>query len=133
MYSFTYSNVGVISVDANDLSYEVQGILGYSQGSQAAWLRQRLGEFRADPTIDFIIVFYHEYAFSTCASHSSDGGVRSTLGPLFAEHQVDLAIAGSQPPVRADQPDPLQRRQQQRVVVGPGRLAVAERSGGRAP
>jgi hypothetical protein len=94
VYSFTYSNVAIVSVDANDLSYEIQGIRGYSDGTQAAWLKQRLAAFRADPAIDFIIAFYHHCAFSTCSSHSSDGGVRSTLGPLFAEYQVDLAIQG---------------------------------------
>jgi hypothetical protein len=94
VYSFTYGNVAVVSVDANDLSYEIQGLLGYSGGAQARWLRQRLAEFRADPEIDFIIAFYHHCAFSTCESHSSDGGVRKVLGQLFAEYKVDLAIQG---------------------------------------
>ena len=94
VYSFAYGNVAVVSVDANDLSYEIQGLLGYSGGAQASWLRQRLAEFRADPGIDFIIAFYHHCAFSTCESHSSDGGVRKALTPLFAEYQVDLAIQG---------------------------------------
>jgi Calcineurin-like phosphoesterase len=94
VYSFTYSNVGVISVDANDLSYEIQGNLDYSKGSQAAWVKKTLAAFRADSGIDFIVVFYHHCAFSTCESHSSDGGVRATLGPLFAEYEVDLAIQG---------------------------------------
>jgi hypothetical protein len=94
VYSFTYSNVAVVSVDANDLSFEIQGLLGYSDGTQSAWLRQRLAAFRSDPAIDFIVAFYHHCAFSTCSSHSSDGGVRSTLGPLFAEYQVDLAVQG---------------------------------------
>jgi hypothetical protein len=94
VYSFTYSNVAVISVDANDLSYEIQGLLGYSAGSQAAWVKQTLACFRADPNIDFIVAFFHHCAFSTCASHSSDGGVRSAMAPLFAEYEVDLAIQG---------------------------------------
>jgi Calcineurin-like phosphoesterase len=94
VYSFTYGNVGVVSVDANDLSYEIQGLLGYSGGAQARWLKRQLAEFRAKPEIDFIIVFYHHCAFSTCESHSSDGGVRKVLAPLFAEYQVDLAIQG---------------------------------------
>jgi hypothetical protein len=94
VYSFTYSNVAVVSVDANDLSYEIQGLLGYSGGSQAAWLKAKLKAFRDDPAIDFIIAFYHHCAFSTCSSHSSDGGVRAILGPLFAEYQVDLAVQG---------------------------------------
>jgi len=94
VYSFSYGNVGIISVDANDLSYEIQGLLGYSQGAQAQWLTGKLAEFRADPGIDFIIAFYHHCAFSTCESHSSDGGVRKVLGPLFAQYKVDLAIQG---------------------------------------
>jgi Calcineurin-like phosphoesterase len=94
VYSFTYGNVAVVSVDANDLSYEIQGLLGYSGGEQARWLRRRLGEFRRDPDIDFIIAFFHHCAFSTCVSHSSDGGVRKVLAPLFAEFEVDLAIQG---------------------------------------
>jgi len=94
VYSFTYGNVGVVSVDANDLSYEIQGLLGYSDGTQAAWLTRQLRAFRRDQAIDFIVVFYHHCAFSTCESHSSDGGVRKVLGPLFAEYEVDLAIQG---------------------------------------
>jgi hypothetical protein len=94
VYSFSYGNVGVVSVDANDLSYEIQGLLGYSGGAQASWLRQQLAEFRSDPGIDFIIAFYHHCAFCTCESHSSDGGVRKVLGPLFAKYHVDLAIQG---------------------------------------
>jgi len=94
VYSFTYGNVAVVSVDANDLSYEIQGLLGYSGGSQARWLRKKLAEFRDDPQIDFIIAFYHHCAFSTCESHSSDGGVRKVLAPLFSEYKVDLAIQG---------------------------------------
>jgi hypothetical protein len=33
-------------------------------------------------------------AFSTCDGHSSDGGVRKVLAPLFTEFEVDLAIQG---------------------------------------
>jgi hypothetical protein len=94
VYSFSFANVAIVSVDANDLSYEIQGLLGYSGGEQARWLRRRLAGFRSDPDIDFIIAFYHHCAFSTCESHSSDGGVRKVLAPLFAEFEVDLAIQG---------------------------------------
>jgi hypothetical protein len=94
VYSFVYSNVAVVSVDANDLSFEIQGLLDYSEGTQAHWLKRTLAGFRADRSIDFIVAFYHHCAFSTCESHSSDGGVRSALAPLFAEYKVDLAIQG---------------------------------------
>lgn len=94
VYSFTYGNVGIISADANELSYEIQGLLGYSEGGQAQWLRRQLAHLRREPSIDFIVVFYHHCAFSTTDSHSSDGGVRKVLAPLLPEFDVDLAIQG---------------------------------------
>jgi hypothetical protein len=94
VYSVSYGNVGIVSADANELSWEIQGLLDYSKGAQASWLRQRLAAFRADPDIDFIVVFFHHCAFSTCNGHSSDGGVRKVLAPLFSEFEVDLAVQG---------------------------------------
>ena len=48
-----------------------------------------LSAWRISPNIDFIVAFFHECAFSTCNGHSSDGGVRSALGGLFARYQVE--------------------------------------------
>ena len=94
VYSFRYGNVGILSLDANDLSWEIQGLLGYSKGAQLTWLEQQLAAWRNQNTVDFIVAFFHECAFSTCNGHSSDGGVRSRLAPLFAQYQVDLVIQG---------------------------------------
>jgi hypothetical protein len=94
VYSFRYGNVGILSLDANDLSWEIQGLLGYSKGAQVAWLEQQLATWRNDNVVDFIVAFFHECAFSTCNGHSSDGGVRAQLAPLFAQYQVDLVVQG---------------------------------------
>jgi hypothetical protein len=94
VYSFSYGTVGIISLDANELCWEFQGLTGYSGGAQLSWLEERLAAWRGDPKIDFIVAFYHECAFSTCNGHSSDGGVRSKLAPLFSRYQVDLAVQG---------------------------------------
>jgi hypothetical protein len=94
VYSFSYGNAGIISLDANELSWEIQGLLDYSKGAQLRWLEDTLAAWRADHRIDFIVAFFHECAFSTCNGHSSDGGVRSKLAPLFTKYQVDLAIQG---------------------------------------
>jgi len=94
VYSFRYGNVGIISLDANDLSWEIQGLLGYSHGAQVRWLEDQLRAWRNGPGVDFIVAFFHECAFSTCNGHSSDGGVRSKLAPLFARYQVDLVVQG---------------------------------------
>jgi hypothetical protein len=94
VYSFSYGNVGIISLDANELSWEIQGLLGYSHGAQLGWLESQLQAWRSAPGVDFIVAFFHECAFSTCNGHSSDGGVRSKLAPLFASYQVDLVVQG---------------------------------------
>ncbi|MFD5038538.1 purple acid phosphatase family protein [Streptomyces sp. NPDC058377] len=93
-YSFTHGNVGVIALDANDVSYEIPANFGISGGKQTRWLDRRLGELRARNDIDFIVVFFHHCAFSTTNAHASDGGVRDAWVPLFEKHQVDLVING---------------------------------------
>ncbi|MGV9882267.1 purple acid phosphatase family protein [Streptomyces sp. NPDC003006] len=93
VYSFTYGNVGVVALDANDVSYEITANKGYTDGKQTAWLDKRLGELRADKGVDFIVVFFHHCAYST-STHGSDGGVRDAWLPLFTRHQVDLVVNG---------------------------------------
>ncbi|MEU6079743.1 metallophosphoesterase family protein [Streptomyces sp. NPDC047108] len=93
VYSFTYGNVGVVALDANDVSYEIPANQGYTDGKQTEWLDKRLRSLRADSGIDFIVVFFHHCAYST-STHASDGGVRDAWGDLFAKHQVDLVITG---------------------------------------
>ncbi|MEU5577384.1 metallophosphoesterase family protein [Streptomyces huasconensis] len=93
VYSFTYGNVGVVALDANDVSYEIPANRGYTDGKQTAWLDRRLGELRADEDVDFVVVFFHHCAYST-SRHASDGGVRDAWLPLFTKHQVDLVVNG---------------------------------------
>ncbi len=93
MYAFTYGNVGVVALDANDVSYEIPANFGYTDGKQTRWLDRTLGELRADKAVDFVVVFFHHCAYST-SKHASDGGVRAEWLPLFAKHQVDLVING---------------------------------------
>ncbi|MEU6114798.1 metallophosphoesterase family protein [Streptomyces sp. NPDC047117] len=94
VYSFTYGNVGVVALDANDVSYEITANTGYTDGKQTRWLDRRLGELRGRDDIDFLVVFFHHCAFSTTVSHASDGGVRDAWLPLFEKHGVDLVING---------------------------------------
>ncbi|MBV9312953.1 MAG: metallophosphoesterase family protein [Pseudonocardia sp.] len=94
VYSFRYGNVGLLSLDANDLSTEIRTNAGYSNGSQTAWVRQTLSTLRADPTIDFIVAFFHHCAYATSKSHASDFGVRNAWAPLFEEFTVDLVVQG---------------------------------------
>ncbi|MEU4348523.1 metallophosphoesterase family protein [Streptomyces sp. NPDC023838] len=94
VYSFVHGNVGVVALDANDVSYEIPANYGISGGKQTRWLDKRLAELRADRHVDFIVVFFHHCAFSTTNAHASEGGVREAWVPLFEKHQVDLVING---------------------------------------
>ncbi|WP_374238118.1 purple acid phosphatase family protein [Actinoplanes sp. DH11] len=95
VYKFVYGNVAVVSVDANELSAELQTNTGYSGGVQVSWLKRTLKQWRTDrPDIDFVVAFLHHCAYSTTNNHASDGGVRDALDPLFSEYQVDLVVQG---------------------------------------
>ena len=93
-YSFTYGNVAFLALDANDVTYEFKANFGYSGGAQTKWLGRQLAGFRADKKIDFIVVYFHECAYSTTEEHASDGGVRAVWTPLFDKYSVDLVING---------------------------------------
>lgn len=94
IYSFTYGNVAVVALDANDVCYEIPANSGVTDGSQTAWLDRRLGELRGQRGIDFVVVFFHHCAYSTTSAHASDGGVRREWVPLFDKHRVDLVVNG---------------------------------------
>ncbi len=94
VYSFVYGNVAVLSLDANDVSYEITANTGYSHGAQNTWVAQRLAAHRADPAVDFIVCFFHHCAYSTVEAHASDGGVRAAWCELFDRYRVDLVLQG---------------------------------------
>ncbi|MCM3848921.1 metallophosphoesterase [Pseudonocardia sp. DR1-2] len=94
VYAFTHGTVGVVSVDANDLSTEIPTNAGYSGGTQLTWLERTLAGWRADPDVEWIVLFFHHCAFATSGSHASDAGVRRALAPLCDRYRVDLCVQG---------------------------------------
>ena len=92
VYSIVHGNVALLSLDANDVSYEIRTNNGYSGGSQNAWVERTLAAHRANPNVDFIVCFFHQCAYSTTAQHASDGGVRAAWTGLFDRYQVDLVL-----------------------------------------
>ncbi|MFI7414820.1 purple acid phosphatase family protein [Streptomyces sp. NPDC049627] len=94
VYSFVYGNTAVISLDPNDVSYEIPANLGISGGTQTKWFEAQLKNFRAAKDIDFVVVFFHHCAYCTSTAHASEGGVRQEWVPLFEKYQVDLVING---------------------------------------
>lgn len=93
-YYFTYGNVAFISLDPNDVSYEIPANFGFTNGQQTAWLASTLSALRQDQAVDFIVVFFHHCAYSTCTTHGCEGGVQQFWTPLFDKYNVDLVING---------------------------------------
>jgi len=92
VYSIVHGNVAVLSLDANDVSYEIRTNSGYSGGAQNSWVETILAAHRANPNVDFIVCFFHHCAYSTTEQHASDGGVRAAWTGLFDRYQVDLVL-----------------------------------------
>jgi len=94
-YAFSYGNVGIIALDANDVSYEIPANFGYSAGAQTTWLKNTLAAWRTPGSgIDFIVPYFHHCAYSTCVTHGCEGGVEQYWVPLFDQYEVDLVING---------------------------------------
>lgn len=94
IYSWRYQNVGLISLDGNDICYNTPANLKYTKGKQLSWLKSTLAAFRADPTIDFIVVYFHQCAYSTCHDNGAELGAQQDWTPLFDTYQVDLVLNG---------------------------------------
>lgn len=73
VYSFVYGNTAIISLDPNDVSFEIPANLGISGGTQTTWFEGQLKKYRAAKDIDFIIVFFHHCAYCTSTAHASEG------------------------------------------------------------
>ena len=94
VHGFRYGNVAVLSLDANDASYEITANTGYTGTAQDTWLRRTLSGLRTDPTVDFVVAQFHHCSYCTNAVHGSDGGVRDRWAALFDEFSVDLVVNG---------------------------------------
>jgi len=94
IYSWRYQNVGLISLDGNDICYNTPANLNHTKGKQAAFLKSTLAAMRADPTIDFIVVYFHQCAYTTCPSNGAELGAQEDWAPSFDKYQVDLVLNG---------------------------------------
>ena len=124
VYSFRYGNVGIISLDANELSWEIQGLLDYSGGAQAragsrtscAWRRdaQRRLHRRVLPRVR--VLHLQRPQLRRRRPVQARAAVRQVPGRPGGP--------GPQPRLRAHQPADLRRQDQQRPVqqAGGGRL-----------
>jgi hypothetical protein len=92
IYSWRYQNVGLISLDGNEICARNTGNYDYTKGKQTTWLDARLGSFRSDPTIDFVVVCLHHAPYSTADAGGAESVAQQKWAPLFDKHQVDLVL-----------------------------------------
>ncbi|MEV6606567.1 metallophosphoesterase family protein [Kutzneria sp. NPDC051319] len=110
IYSWRYQNVGLISLDGNDICYNTPTNLNYTKGKQLAWLKATLKAMRADASIDFIVVYFHQCLYSTCQDNGAELGAQQQWAPLFDQYTVDVVLNGHNhiyertDPIRAGKP-----------------------------
>ncbi|MGW7443939.1 hypothetical protein [Kitasatospora sp. NPDC054795] len=94
VHSWRYQNVGLISLDGNDVCYNTPANLDCTKGKQKKWLESRLTALRADTGIDFIVVYPHQCTYSTCHDNGAELGAQQDWAPLFDKYQVDPVLSG---------------------------------------
>lgn len=93
-YHYRYGNVAFVAADGNDASYEIARNRDYLGAAQDSWLDGVLSGCRADRSIDFIVVGFHNCMYCTNAVHGSDGGNRERWQEMFERHGVDVVVNG---------------------------------------
>jgi len=85
-YSFNYKNVHFIG-----LSTEIP----YEEGSkQYEFVVQDLKKYSKDPSIDWIVAFFHRQAYSSGGGPDDEDDFTETYHPLFDKYNVVLALQG---------------------------------------
>jgi hypothetical protein len=92
IYAWRYQNVGLISLDSNDICNRNSANLDHTKGKQLAWLDAQLKGFRTDPTIDFVVVYLHHAPYSTADAGGAESVAQQKWAPVFDKHKVDLVL-----------------------------------------
>lgn len=95
-YSFTFSNVHVLVMDTDRVSYS-------SGSAQYNFIKNDLNSASQNPNIEWIVVYMHKQMYTspnTCSSSScSNGGsdastLRKTHHKMFDDYGVDVVLQG---------------------------------------
>jgi hypothetical protein len=92
IYAWRYQNVGLVSLDGNDICYRNTANFDHTGGRQLTWLERQLAHFRGDPKVDFIVVYLHHSTYSTGAG-GAESIAQQKWVPQFDKYQVDLVLS----------------------------------------
>jgi len=98
-YSFTHDNVRFIALDSQASEEHAArfGYVGDPSSEQYQWLLTELSAAKADPAIDWTVVYFHHGPYSASTGfggHGSDLAVRQFLAPLMDGYGVPIVITG---------------------------------------
>jgi Calcineurin-like phosphoesterase len=87
-YSFDYQNVHFIAMSTE---------LPWTKSSaQYKFVKDDLLKASIDPNIDWIVVFYHDIAYTSPSVKDAKSSLRDTYHPLFDRYNVDLVLQAHQ-------------------------------------
>jgi hypothetical protein len=87
-YSFDYQNVHFIAMSSE---------LPWTKSSaQYKFVKDDLAKASTDPNIDWIVVFYHDLAYTSPSVKRVESSLRDTYHPLFDQYNVDLVLQAHQ-------------------------------------
>jgi 3',5'-cyclic AMP phosphodiesterase CpdA len=130
-YSFTYGNVRFISLDSSDSEEHAEAFdyVGDPSSRQYQWLLRELSAGRADPGIDWIVVYLHHAPYSASTGfggHGSHLPTRRALAPLMDGYRIPLVFSGHDHDYQRTKPV----RGNQIVDAGEGTIYVVTGGGG---
>ncbi|MGI9012445.1 MAG: metallophosphoesterase [Nitrososphaeraceae archaeon] len=85
-YSFDYENVHFLAL-STEIPYD-------EDSQQYEFAVKDLEKYSKDPSIDWIVVFYHRQLYSSGGGPEDEEDFREVYHPLFDKYKVDLALQG---------------------------------------
>lgn len=92
IYAWRYQNVGLISLDGNDICNRNTANFDHTKGKQLTWLDGQLARFRGDPAVDFVVVYLHHATYSTADGGGAEQTAQQKWAPVFDKYRVDLVL-----------------------------------------
>ena len=130
-YSFTHGNVRFIALDTKEEEEHTAryGYIGDPSSEQYQWLLTQLSAAKADPAIDWTIVYFHHAPYSASTGfggHGSILSVRRVISPLMDGYGVPLVFSGHDHDYQRSRPI----RENQLAEEGYGTVYVVTGGGG---
>lgn len=85
-YSFNYENIHFIVLSA-EIPYD-------EDSNQYEFVKRNLEKYSNDPSIDWIVAFFHRQLYSSGNSPEDEEDFREVYHPLFDKYKVDLVLQG---------------------------------------